>query len=197
MLVKSSRLKSGYSTLCRSCSSDISKKNYTKNKDKILAKNKAWSVANKEKLSAIAKAWVQKNRDKVNRYAKTWREKNLYAAREYRKENPEKVKAGIAQWRAANPGAKHAYSQNRRARKVLAGGKLSRNLAEKLYKLQRGKCACCGELLGDDYHLDHIMPLALGGSNTDDNMQLLRAICNRQKSAKHPVDFMQSRGFLL
>jgi hypothetical protein len=41
------------------------------------------------------------------------------------------------------------------------------------------------------------MPLALGGSNTDDNMQLLRAICNYHKYTKHPIDFMQSKGFLL
>lgn len=74
---------------------------------------------------------------------------------------------------------------------------MSSGLAIRLYKLQRGKCACCGLPLGDDYHLDHIMPLALGGTNTDDNIQLLRAKCNMQKSAKHPVDFMQQRGFLL
>lgn len=55
----------------------------------------------------------------------------------------------------------------------------------------------CGKPLGDAYHLDHVMPLALGGSNTDDNMQLLRDRCNLQKHAKHPVDFMQERGFLL
>jgi 5-methylcytosine-specific restriction endonuclease McrA len=51
--------------------------------------------------------------------------------------------------------------------------------------------------LGDNYHLDHIVPLAIGGTNTDDNIQLLRQKCNQQKSAKHPIDFMQSRGFLL
>lgn len=71
------------------------------------------------------------------------------------------------------------------------------DIAERLFKLQRGKCACCKQPLGDDYHMDHIMPLSLGGSNTDDNIQLLRAKCNQQKSAKHPVDFMQQRGFLI
>lgn len=45
--------------------------------------------------------------------------------------------------------------------------------------------------------MDHIVPLALGGSNTDGNIQLLRATCNQQKHAKHPVVFMQERGFLL
>jgi 5-methylcytosine-specific restriction endonuclease McrA len=88
--------------------------------------------------------------------------------------------------------------QNRRARKNASAGKLSFNLAEKLFKLQHGKCACgCKKHLGKDYHLDHIMPLALGGANTDNNIQLLRKQCNWQKHAKHPIDFMQSRGFLL
>lgn len=41
------------------------------------------------------------------------------------------------------------------------------------------------------------MPLALGGANEDWNIQLLRQRCNNQKKAKHPVDFMQSKGYLL
>lgn len=35
------------------------------------------------------------------------------------------------------------------------------------------------------------------GSNTDDNIQLLCKTCNLSKGAKHPIDFMQSKGFLL
>jgi hypothetical protein len=89
------------------------------------------------------------------------------------------------------------YTQNRRSRKLFSGGKLSTDLAEKLLLLQKGKCACCGKKLGIDYHLDHIMPLFLGGTNTDNNIQLLRSKCNLNKSTKHPIDFMQMRGFLL
>lgn len=39
--------------------------------------------------------------------------------------------------------------------------------------------------------------IALGGTNTDDNVQLLRAECNNFKRAKHPADFMRQRGFLI
>lgn len=46
-------------------------------------------------------------------------------------------------------------------------------------------------------HLDHIVPVAMGGPNIDENIQLLRQRCNNQKHSKHPVDFMQQRGFLL
>lgn len=45
--------------------------------------------------------------------------------------------------------------------------------------------------------MDHILPLALGGTNVDENIQLLRKRCNLQKCAMHPVDFMQSKGRLL
>ena len=75
---------------------------------------------------------------------------------------------------------------------------MSVGLAERLIGYQRGKCACgCKQQLGNDYHMDHIMPLALGGTNTDDNIQLLRPTCNLSKHDKHPVDFMKQRGYLL
>ncbi len=111
--------------------------------------------------------------------------------------NPEQYKATDAAWRKANPEAIRIIRQNYRARKRTNGGTLSKDLAIKLFKLQKGKCPCCKQPLGDTYHLDHIVPIALGGLNTDDNIQLLRGTCNHQKHAKHPIDFMQSRGFLL
>ena len=111
--------------------------------------------------------------------------------------NPGVAVARASEWNAENPDARRVLTQNRRAKIREIGGTLSKGLAEKLFALQRGKCACCGLPLGENYHMDHIMPLILGGKNEDANMQLLRQRCNNQKSAKHPVDFMQQRGFLL
>lgn len=72
------------------------------------------------------------------------------------------------------------------------------DIQDKLLVLQRGRCACCRcDLRNEKYHLDHHMPLALGGAHDDRNMQLLCKTCNLSKHSKHPVDFMQSRGFLL
>lgn len=159
-------------------------------------------MANREKQKAYAAKWRAANPERQKEYVAKWAAANPEKRREsyakYRAANPDKVKAREAAWVAANPEARRVHRQNRRARKMDNGGKLSTDLAERLLKLQRGKCACgCKQSLGDDYHLDHILPLALGGTNTDDNIQLLRQRCNNQKSAKHPVDFMQSRGFLL
>lgn len=130
--------------------------------------------------------WQKDHPEKVNAKNKKWHS-----------ENPEKKKAYAKKSRANNKEALRISVRNRRAKQRESGGVLSKYLIGRLFKLQRGKCACCSEPLGSNYHLDHIMPLALGGANIDENMQLLRATCNMQKSAKHPIDFMQQRGFLL
>ena len=111
--------------------------------------------------------------------------------------NPDRLKTNVSAWQKANPEARRIHRQNRRARERANGGILSKGLEQKLFKLQKGKCPCCKQPLGNNFNLDHIVPLALGGSNTDDNIQLLRQRCNNQKNAKHPIDFMQQRGFLL
>lgn len=150
------------------------------------AANAKWAAANPEKVTTSKAKWLAANY-----------EQHKAAASKWQAENPEKRRQKVARWRADNPDADRIHVQNRRARKHASGGRLSLGLAEKLFKLQRGKCACCGKPLGKDYHRDHRMPLALGGPNEDWNMQLLCAPCNLQKSAKHPIDFMQQRGFLL
>ncbi|MFZ1365737.1 MAG: HNH endonuclease signature motif containing protein, partial [Brachymonas denitrificans] len=82
-------------------------------------------------------------------------------------------------------------------RKQAAGGTHTAEDVADLFRLQRGKCACCRTSIKRCYHVDHIEPLARGGSNDRTNLQLLCPTCNTRKSAKHPIEFMQSRGLLL
>lgn len=169
-----------------------------KHREKINAKTRQWKRENKERCAATNALYRLQNKEKCREYAIRYHKENPEKRAAWQAANPEKRKAARSKWSAANPEACRIYIQNRRSRKLKSGGNLSKGLAAKLFELQRGKCACgCKQQLGDGYHMDHIIPLALGGSNTDDNIQLLRAECNQKKGAKHPVDFMQSRGFLL
>jgi hypothetical protein len=174
---------------------------YLKRAEEIKKKSADWYSANKERASVRGKKRYSENADAIKQRVEKYRlanpEKIKLDQAKYRLKNKNKAKEYFAEWRAKNPESFKQYRRNRRARIKASAGKLSRGLEKKLLKLQNGKCACCKQSLGDDYHMDHIMPLALGGSNTDDNIQLLRAKCNRSKSAKHPVDFMQERGYLL
>lgn len=134
-------------------------------------KNAQWRIANRDK-SIVASA--------------LWRESNQARAREM-----------VLAWHASNKDRRREHKQNRRARKKENGGQLSAGIVAKLLRLQRGRCTCCGAPLGNDYHLDHIIPLAKGGANTDENVQLLTQRCNNQKKDKDPILFMQQRGFLI
>lgn len=78
-------------------------------------------------------------------------------------------------------------SQYRRALKLRSGGRLSPNIHATLFEKQRGQCVYCEvDLTTVTPHLDHRMPLTLGGTNTDDNVQLLCPTCNTSKGNQHP-----------
>jgi HNH endonuclease len=174
---------------------------YQRRAEEVKKKSAIWYSANKERVSIYSKKRYSEKAEAIKQAVKEYRLANPEKIRldqaKHRLKNTDKAKAYQAAWRANNSAISKLHGQNRRARKKLAHGKLSSGLAAKLFALQRGKCACCELPLGNGYHMDHIMPLALGGTNTDDNIQLLRATCNLQKNAKHPVDFMQQRGYLL
>lgn len=157
-----------------------------KNKAKAAEWSKSYSLRHKDRCKLARIRWVKRNPEAHKQAQSEW------VAR-----NKEKCLDRLRAWRTLNPGAYLAQRQTRRARKMGAAGVISKFLREKLKKLQRGRCTCCGLPLGMDFHMDHIIPLALGGSNMDSNIQLLRKKCNLQKNAKDPIVFMQSRGFLL
>ncbi|MGP1677876.1 MAG: HNH endonuclease signature motif containing protein [Burkholderiales bacterium] len=179
----------------------------------------------KEKIAAYAKAhprtWADRKpedpevrRQRDAKYRKENRDKDLARKRAaYMAANKETVRLRAAErnrekraerrvvearWKAANNDKVRIYRQNRDRREKVDAGVLSVGLVRKLLLLQSSKCACCRVDLGKTkYHLDHVMPIALGGEHADSNMQILCATCNLSKSAKHPVEFMQQRGYLL
>lgn len=172
------------------------------------ARSKQRYLENKEAIKARGK----EIRDQCMKNPE-FRKKAAAKAAEWRKKNPEKASAAQARFRSANkewwnarsreyfsknPEKRVIYQQNRRAKTRIGGGKLSKDLRSKLMQKQGHKCAACAaSLTVVKPHLDHIMPLALGGRHEDRNMQLLCWLCNQQKRSKHPVKFMQEKGFLL
>lgn len=147
---------------------------YRKNKDKVLVKAKARYSSNPEKY--VSAVLARKESDKVAF------NKRFMECQKLRNEKfPEKEKT---------------KNHNYRAKKKYNGGVLSKDIIPKLRLLQKTRCACCGSKFVR-FHLDHIVPLSVGGMNSDDNVQLLCQTCNLQKGKKDPVEFMQSKGFLL
>ena len=170
---------------------------------------RAWR-AGRVSVSIWRKKYYQVNKKVENENSRQYdlnhkAERKEYSAK-YRDAHREESRLTRAKWRLDNPDycAKHraahpewyrVYTENRRQRE--SSGELSRDLVPRLYKLQRGKCACCQQRLGKDFHLDHIISLSRGGLNVDANIQLLRPKCNSRKGSTDPIEFMQSMGMLL
>lgn len=158
---------------------------------------RAYYLANKDKIKARARAWEIANRERVRERRKKYRAKDDARSAAWRKANPERMEARRRRWREQNPD-KHLQAQrdwesrnphsvavrleNRRARKKNAAGRCSIKQAQARIALYGGMCAYCG--IRPHEPLDHVIPLARGGTNWPANFRPSCKKCNRNKSDK-------------
>jgi 5-methylcytosine-specific restriction endonuclease McrA len=135
---------------------------------------------------------------RVQRSRQTREERREYDAGYYAA-NREKKLAASAAWREQNKPSIYARNRTRRAALRGCSGSHTAQDITVLFKRQKGRCAhlWCRANLKKSRHIDHVIPLSLGGSNDRKNIQLLCGPCNLGKKAKHPIDFAQQNGMLL
>lgn len=153
--------------------------------------------ANPEAFKAKAAAWHSENRERSREIKTAWRlrnpEKQAAAFRACEERRPDRHR----QWKAANPGRVKANRQRRRSWKRGAEGAHTADDLITIRSQQRGRCAYCRVKLRPGAHLDHIVPLARGGTNWPRNLQWLCEPCNLSKGGKDPIEFTQAHGRLL
>lgn len=160
-------------------------------------KKVAYYAENREKIKEASRRVHARNALRISARRKSMRATLNVRAQAWRDNNKDRVKANTNAYYATHkermrPGRKAAKAHRRSI------GSIEPGFVSRLMSMQQGKCACCRTVIKHKpYHLDHIMPIAKGGDNAKGNLQLLCPRCNLKKSAKHPIDFMQSRGFLL
>lgn len=148
--------------------------------------HKKYKEKNRKRIAARMKEWKKKNKIRHRQLNKISRERNIEKARE-------RAKTYIQN----NPSIIRVCSQNRRAREKKADGKFTKKDIELLGFLQKWKCNNCKKHIKEKYHVDHIMPIVLGGSNWPSNLQLLCVKCNMTKHAKDPFEWARENGRLL
>lgn len=131
------------------------------------------------------------------RYLEKHPENRKKAQIKYRVTNLEKVAESNKKWRLQNTENCQIQVRNRRARIAKVGGSHTAGDIAEIRKMQNDCCAICKERLHGKGDVDHIVPIAKGGSNDRRNLQLAHRKCNGKKGSKDPIRFMQELGYLL
>lgn len=181
------------SGMCCDCLNERNVREYWKDPD--AAREKAKRNYNPD----YAASYYQKNKEIVQERNKKWLLDNPEKKREidaiYRDREKEKIKKANSKWSSENPEKRMANWRNRQARIANVGGTHTAEDVQTLLDNQSNKCVYCDDDLSLGYHVDHIMPISLGGSNWPDNLQCLCPTCNVRKGAKHPDQWHKEIGY--
>ena len=146
-------------------------------KARVQQRNRDWRKNNPEKVKAISK-----------KFRITHHEKRVKELQDWRNRNPDKVKAQNKRAKR-DPLKSRAKVHTRRIRKKERGGSFSKHDVLLQYKSQKGLCWWCDKPVGDNYHIDHRVPLAKGGSNLPNNLVISCPHCNLSKRDKLPHEW--------
>lgn len=156
--------------------------------------NKLYRKKNRDKLIAYSREYYKKyyaeNREKILEKCKKYRDENPDKHKLFRdnwyKSNKDKRAIKIKEWRDKNKEKTKTYTRisHYKRRKQMLDTDINKEWLLELFMNTKFCCICKVELSdnGRDYpngkHLDHIKPLAVGGSHTKDNVRFICVKCN-------------------
>lgn len=174
------------------------------NHDRHREKSRLWRERNSDDIKVKKAAWYNDNRERI--LAKQAERNasnptpNRQRVEKWKIENPEKHRETKLKYYTSNPERHSVFRQNRRSRMRNAEGSFTEEDIAVILTTQDYSCAACSTEITttpkqpNTMHVDHIRPLALGGSNWPENLQVLCPACNKSKGAKDPVQWARERG---
>lgn len=167
------------------------------NREKVRAskKRRYWATPEKSRREAVERYW--KDPKKFRERSSSWSKRHTEELKEKRYArywaNPEMHRAAARAWAIANPEKVRVRKQNRRAREKSAPGCYTPKDLLRIYLDQNGLCYYCETDLLGDYHADHKVPLARGGTNNSENICCACPHCNWSKNNKTVEEFVRFR----
>lgn len=159
---------------CLECKKADTKKRYQNNLEKERERSRRKRISNPD----YYKEYYQEHKEKWRVYRQNWKEAH-----------PEQAAQAISEWKKANREKVATYTRNRRAKVAgISGEHVTPEQIEELYGESDGVCPACSK--NTKLTVDHIVPIARGGSNSIDNLQLICGRCNSSKGTKI-VDWRQ------
>ena len=169
----------GLSSYCAKCGVQIKMDNFANASDDSKQKRKEYLIAYRPRRSERCKALYYADPIKYRTLTLNWananRDRVIQRSIEWQKNNPDKVRA---------------RTHRRRARIREAGGTFTAADVKLQFRSQKGLCWWCGcQLEGNNYHVDHLTPLARGGTNAPNNLVISCPKCNLSKGKKLPHEW--------
>lgn len=213
------RYAGGLESWCRGCKREYARSYYAAHREERLAYGSAYDAAHRDEIAAYRASHREEKAACGAAYNAAHREeKSSYMAAYYASHREERVAYNAAYdadhreeraayqavyraahvedraayqlaWAAAHPEELRTHWRNRRARQRNAPGVHTAADVRAQYARQKGICFWCPEKVGDTYHVDHVVPLILGGSNGPENIVIACPTCNLSKGGKHPQEF--------
>jgi hypothetical protein len=159
--------------------------NYRKNAESYKARAAKWAKANRERRQAITDKWraehpeiyaAARRRDWVKN-----KPKRQALSRDYRKRKPEFIRSLRVAWRSQHPGDNAHRVGLRRTRKMQATPPWA---DLKAIKAIYARAAALKKATGEDWHVDHEIPLQhplVCGLHVPANLRVIRAAVNLSK----------------
>lgn len=163
---------------------------HRKNHARRNAQDRVRRAADPEKYLRMERAYRAKHPERARASSKRYRERHPERVREsqlrYESTHPERLdrkRATTREWHHRNR-PRHAATQ--RARKARIRGLFVEHVHSLIVlELHDGVCGICGEDVDPgNFHVDHIIPLALGGEHSYANTQPAHPVCNHRKGAR-------------
>ncbi len=171
---KNTSRKNNIQSVCKECKKEY----YEKNKDKIIQQRMNRYHNNKDK----EKKYYSINKDKILIYAHDYYQENIHKIKKYLK-SP----SGIAS----------SFKCRSKRRSKIKEDKISISDIILIKKNAKECYWCRKSIKNKKIHLDHYIPIKLGGRNIIENIVVSCQKCNQIKSYKDPMIYAMSIGRLL
>lgn len=164
-------------------------RNYgARNREKIRQYGREYRRVNADKIKAkvrrVYKISPEKRREYRRNYQKKHAKELAARSRERYALAPKPFNERNRRWKKKNRDKVRDHDRRRRARLLEAKGSHTAADVSTQFERQHRRCYYCDSKLKNKYHVDHVIPLARGGSDAPDNLVIACAKCNQKKNAK-------------
>jgi len=153
--------------------------------------HRQWARDNSDLRRTSLRRWRERYPERVRQYTETHKDEQRERGRRYDRAHREKCRAKNSRWYAEHPDWNRERSHRRRA--LERGSHVEPVDRQAIYDRDDGICHLCGEPVPrENFTLDHLVPISLGGPHTSANVAIAHASCNFRRGTKSVEEFRRS-----